>query len=97
MYVYVHVVNTILLCRHSPITDQGYYGCAVGKGRELAKTEMEKYSFKDMTAREALHALATMYVTQSPIKYLLFHLLLLTCWLTCLLGCTRTKYLQSQR
>jgi hypothetical protein len=79
MYVYVHVVNTILLCRHSPITDQGYYGCAVGKGRELAKTEMEKYSFKDMTAREALHALATMYVTQSPIKYLLFHLLLLTC------------------
>jgi len=47
---------------HGAGEHQGYYGCAIGKGRELAKTEMEKLNLKDMTAREALKAVAAMYV-----------------------------------
>lgn len=33
---------------------QGYRGCAVGKGRQLAKTEIEKLKLEEMTVREAV-------------------------------------------
>eukprot|EP00842_Homolaphlyctis_polyrhiza_P003195 jgi/Hompol1/3877/HPOL_003387-RA len=32
----------------------GYYGCAVGKGKQVAKTEIEKLKFSELTAREAV-------------------------------------------
>ncbi|KAI8850629.1 nucleophile aminohydrolase [Chytridium lagenaria] len=32
----------------------GYFGCAVGKGRQLAKTEIEKLKLTQMTVREAV-------------------------------------------
>ncbi|KAI5476156.1 20S proteasome subunit alpha 7 [Pseudohyphozyma bogoriensis] len=32
----------------------GYRGCAIGKGRQLAKTEIEKLNLDELTAREAL-------------------------------------------
>ncbi|GAA93374.1 uncharacterized protein L969DRAFT_79085 [Mixia osmundae IAM 14324] len=32
----------------------GYRGCAVGKGRQLAKTEIEKLKLEELTAREAV-------------------------------------------
>ncbi|KAI9329239.1 nucleophile aminohydrolase [Zopfochytrium polystomum] len=32
----------------------GYFGCAVGKGRQVAKTEIEKLKLTQMTAREAV-------------------------------------------
>lgn len=38
----------------------GYRGCAVGKGRQLAKTEIEKLKLEDMTAEEALIEAARM-------------------------------------
>jgi 20S proteasome subunit alpha 7 len=41
---------------------QGYYGVAVGKGRQAAKTELEKLKWGDMTCREAIKAIAKMYV-----------------------------------
>lgn len=39
----------------------GYYGVAVGKGRQAAKTELEKLKLSDMTCREAIKAIAKMY------------------------------------
>jgi len=32
----------------------GYRGCAIGKGRQLAKTEIEKLKLEEMTCREAV-------------------------------------------
>ncbi|KAK5671643.1 putative proteasome subunit alpha type-7 [Batrachochytrium dendrobatidis] len=32
----------------------GYNGCAVGKGKQVAKTEIEKLKFTELTAREAV-------------------------------------------
>eukprot|EP00906_Rhabdomonas_costata_P036347 RCo051014 len=36
----------------------GYYGCALGKGKQIAKTELEKLSLGKLTCREAIKALA---------------------------------------
>eukprot|EP00002_Diphylleia_rotans_P007589 TRINITY_DN1724_c0_g1_i2.p3 TRINITY_DN1724_c0_g1~~TRINITY_DN1724_c0_g1_i2.p3 ORF type:complete len:116 (+),score=33.33 TRINITY_DN1724_c0_g1_i2:857-1204(+) len=35
-----------------------YYGCAVGKGRAVAKTELEKLKLNDLTCRELIVELA---------------------------------------
>lgn len=32
----------------------GYFGCAVGKGKTIARTEIEKIKFAEVSAREAL-------------------------------------------
>ncbi|RUS21165.1 nucleophile aminohydrolase [Endogone sp. FLAS-F59071] len=32
----------------------GYHGCAIGKGKQVAKTEIEKLNLSEMTAREAV-------------------------------------------
>lgn len=49
-----------------PFTDlellQGYNGAAVGKGRQLAKTELEKLKLSEITTREAVLEAARMYV-----------------------------------
>lgn len=39
----------------------GYHGAAVGKGRQLAKTELEKLKLSEMTTREAVIEAARMY------------------------------------
>jgi len=39
---------------------QGYRGCAIGKGRQLAKTEIEKLKLEEMTAKEAIDEAARM-------------------------------------
>ncbi|KAG8965933.1 hypothetical protein FRC03_012769 [Tulasnella sp. 419] len=36
----------------------GYHGAAVGKGRQLAKTELEKLQLSDLTTREAVYEAA---------------------------------------
>ena len=41
---------------------QGYRGAAVGKGRQLAKTELEKLKFSELSMREAVMEAARMYV-----------------------------------
>ena len=41
---------------------QGYHGAAVGKGRQLAKTELEKLKLSELTARQAVFEAARMYV-----------------------------------
>ncbi len=36
----------------------GYNGCAVGKGRQLAKTEIEKLDLENLTMKDAVDAAA---------------------------------------
>eukprot|EP01137_Pigoraptor_chileana_P017349 Opistho-2@75300 len=36
----------------------GYYGCAIGKGRQAAKTELEKLKLGELTCREAIKEVA---------------------------------------
>ncbi len=38
----------------------GYHGCAIGKGRQLAKTEIEKLDLQQLTVREAVQHAANM-------------------------------------
>lgn len=40
---------------------QGYHGCAVGKGKSVAKTEIEKLKLEEMTVREAVNEITRMY------------------------------------
>ena len=35
-----------------------YYGCASGRGKQLARNEIEKKNFKDLTVQEGLHLIA---------------------------------------
>jgi 20S proteasome subunit alpha 7 len=39
---------------------KGYHGAAVGKGRQLAKTELEKLKLSELTLREAVFEAARM-------------------------------------
>jgi hypothetical protein len=40
-----------------------YFGAAIGKGRQAAKTAIEKLKLSEMTCREGIIAVAKMYVT----------------------------------
>mmetsp|Transcript_22359 Transcript_22359/g.69078 ORF Transcript_22359/g.69078 Transcript_22359/m.69078 type:complete len:150 (-) Transcript_22359:1458-1907(-) len=40
-----------------------YYGCATGKGRQAAKTEVEKLPLNEITAAEAVKEIAKIYYT----------------------------------
>lgn len=40
----------------------GYHGCAVGKGKQFAKTEIEKLGLETMSMEEAVIEVARMYV-----------------------------------
>jgi len=45
----------------------GYHGAAIGKGRQLAKTEIEKLNLSELTTREAVLQAARMYVSSSKV------------------------------
>ena len=40
---------------------KGYFGCAIGKAKQSAKTELEKLKLKDMTAKQLIKEAAKMY------------------------------------
>lgn len=42
------------------LRQQGYYGCAIGKAKQQAKTEIEKLKLSEMTALEGLKEAAKM-------------------------------------
>jgi 20S proteasome subunit alpha 7 len=47
----------------------GYHGAAVGKGRQLAKTELEKLNLKELTTREAvIEAARIIYLVHDDAK-----------------------------
>jgi len=45
---------------HIFIYFQGYFGCAVGKAKQAAKTEIEKLKLADMTCKELVKEAARM-------------------------------------
>ena len=46
-----------------------YYGCASGRGKQLARNEIEKKNFKDMTVTEALpHVTKILLKSQEEMK-----------------------------
>jgi len=47
----------------------GYRGCAIGKGRQLANTEIEKLKLEEMTCREAIEEAARIiYMVHDEVK-----------------------------
>ncbi|XP_076320780.1 proteasome alpha7 subunit isoform X1 [Tachypleus tridentatus] len=53
----------------------GYYGCAIGKAKQAAKTEIEKLKVKEMTCRELVkEAAKIIYVIHDEIKDKTFEL-----------------------
>ena len=47
----------------------GYRGCATGKGRQLAKTEIEKLDLENMTCEEAVkHAALIIHTVHDEVK-----------------------------
>jgi 20S proteasome alpha/beta subunit len=49
-------------CDYAHAEYQGYNGAAVGKGRQLAKTELEKLKLSEISTREAVIEAARMFV-----------------------------------
>jgi hypothetical protein len=49
----------LLLLIHTE-SNQGYHGAAVGKGWQLAKTELEKLKLNKLTMKEAVYEAARM-------------------------------------
>lgn len=47
----------------------GYYGCAIGKAKQAAKTEMEKLKLKDMTCEQLVkEAAKIIYIVHDEVK-----------------------------
>jgi len=47
----------------------GYFGCAIGKAKQAAKTELEKLKLKDMTCKELIREAAKIiYIVHDEIK-----------------------------
>uniref|UniRef100_A0A8C7LEI4 Proteasome subunit alpha type n=1 Tax=Oncorhynchus kisutch TaxID=8019 RepID=A0A8C7LEI4_ONCKI len=47
----------------------GYWGCAIGKAKQAAKTEIEKLQMKDMTCRELVKEVAKIiYIVHDEVK-----------------------------
>lgn len=49
-----------LSINQSLLPHKGYHGAAVGKGRQLAKTELEKLKLSELSTREAVFEAARM-------------------------------------
>lgn len=47
--------------RNVDVSWQGYRACAIGKGKQLAKTEIEKLDLDALTMREAVFEASKMY------------------------------------
>ncbi|XP_076320781.1 proteasome alpha7 subunit isoform X2 [Tachypleus tridentatus] len=59
----------------SSVPLKGYYGCAIGKAKQAAKTEIEKLKVKEMTCRELVkEAAKIIYVIHDEIKDKTFEL-----------------------
>merc|ERR1719320_828363 len=53
----------------------GYHGCAIGKAKQTAKTEIEKLKMKDMTMRDLVKEVAKIiYVVHDEVKDKAFEL-----------------------
>jgi hypothetical protein len=60
-HLHVNVVHAVCYCKcYIFIYFQGYFGCAVGKAKQAAKTEIEKLKLADMTSKELVKEAARM-------------------------------------
>ncbi|OQR79953.1 proteasome subunit alpha type-3-like [Tropilaelaps mercedesae] len=58
-----------LYCVEPSGTCYGYYGCAIGKAKQTAKTEMEKIKLADMTCRQlAKEAARIIFIVHDEVK-----------------------------
>lgn len=58
-----------LYCIDPSGTSWGYFGCAIGKARQAAKTEMEKLNMKDLDCRQLIkEAARIIYVVHDEVK-----------------------------
>ncbi|KAH7954868.1 hypothetical protein HPB49_022377 [Dermacentor silvarum] len=58
-----------LFCIDPSGTSWGYFGCAIGKARQAAKTEMEKLNSKDLDCRQLIkEAARIIYVLHDEVK-----------------------------
>lgn len=48
----------------------GYHGCAIGKGKQFAKTEIEKLNLDEMSMEQAVEEVARMYVYTNVFLYI---------------------------
>lgn len=70
-----------LYCLDPSGSNHGYFGCAIGKAKQAAKTEMEKIKFKDMSCRNLIREAAkVIYIVHDEIKDKAFELEL--SWIT---------------
>jgi 20S proteasome subunit alpha 7 len=59
-----YVSSTLAIMACLPMSGaKGYNGAAVGKGRQLAKTELEKLKMTELSTREAVMEAARMFVS----------------------------------
>jgi len=64
-----------LICLEPSGLSYGYFGCAIGKAKQAAKTEIEKLKLKDMTCKELLkEAAKIIYQVHDEIKDKAFEL-----------------------
>jgi len=58
-----------MFCIDPSGTSWGYYGCAIGKAKQAAKTEIEKLKLKDMTCQQLVkEAAKIIYVVHDEVK-----------------------------
>lgn len=64
-----------LYCLDPSGSSHGYFGCAIGKAKQAAKTEIEKIKFRDMSCRDLIkEAAKVIYVVHDEIKDKAFEL-----------------------
>ncbi|XP_017386384.1 proteasome subunit alpha type-3 [Cebus imitator] len=67
-----HLLGTELVI---DMETQGYWGCAIGKARQAAKTEIEKLQMKEMTCRDIVKEVAKIiYIVHDEVKDKAFEL-----------------------
>lgn len=52
----------------------GYFGCAIGKGKTVARTEIEKIKFAELSARDAVKEAVRMYLSSTVLASLFAHI-----------------------
>lgn len=55
-----YMIFCLYVCLFHCCLSQGYYGCAIGKAKQTAKTEIEKLKMKDMTMQDLVKEVARM-------------------------------------
>jgi 20S proteasome subunit alpha 7 len=75
MASYDQIDGPQLYCLDPSGLSWGYFGCAIGKAKQAAKTELEKLKLKDMTCKELIkEAAKIIYIVHDEIKDKAFEL-----------------------